>query len=152
MTCPAPAPPGAWAPPDAAQAHVHPALAQNIERRHARGHVQGMVNGREDDANAEADAARALTHGRQGKVRGAIVRPHWAEVMLGKPHAGKPHLLGVGNLLERFIDALGFTLRGPGFGHLNLVKQANTHVILSCCVQGMGAHDGRRGAVQATET
>jgi hypothetical protein len=34
-------------------------------------------------------------------------------------------------LFERFMDALGFAGRGPGFRHLDLVKQANSHRIFS---------------------
>ena len=129
----------------AAQAHVHPALAQNIERRHTRGDVQGVVNGRQDHANAEADAAGTLAHRREGEVRGADMRPHGAEVMLRKPDARKAHLLGVGNLLQRFIDALGFTLGRPGFRHLNLVKQANSHQTVSCCVEALSCVTDARG-------
>src|SRR5271165_2636451 len=47
--------------------------------------------------------------------------------MLGEPHAFEALLLGVGNLLQGFVDALGFTGWGPGFGNLNLVEQANSH-------------------------
>ena len=79
-----------------AQTHVDPALAQNIERRHAGGDVQGVVNGGQDHANTEADAAGALTHRCEGEVGGAIMRPHGAEVMLRKPDARKAQLLGVG--------------------------------------------------------
>jgi hypothetical protein len=132
-----------------AQAHVDPVLAQNIERCHTRSHVQGAVNGGQDHANAEADAAGALAHGGESEVRGAIMRPHGAEVMLRKPDTRKALLFGVRNLLQGFIDALRFTLGGPGFGHLNLVKQANSHQTVSCCVEGIAARDGRRWVVIA---
>ncbi len=65
------------------------------------------------------------------------MRPHRAEVMLRKPHARKALLFGVGNLFEGLVDALGFTGWGPGFGNLNLVKQANSHGTFSCGVQGI---------------
>src|SRR5262245_25320665 len=107
-----------------------------------------MVNRGQDHANAKTDAAGALTDRRQGEVRRAVVRPDGTEVVLGKPHAGKAHLLGVGDLLQGFIDTLGFTLRGPGFGDLNLVKQAKAHRILSCG-SGAWAHttDAASGAL-----
>src|SRR5260370_32812875 len=47
--------------------------------------------------------------------------------MLRKPHALKALLLRVGDLLQRFMTALRFAVRGPGFGNLNLVEQANSH-------------------------
>jgi hypothetical protein len=102
-------------------------MAQNVERRHACRHVQRVVDRGQHHADAEADRAGALTYRRKGQVRGAVVRPNRAEVMLRKPHALEALLLGVGNLLERFMDALRFTGRGPGFGNLDLVEQANSH-------------------------
>src|SRR5260370_14290501 len=48
-------------------------------------------------------------------------------MMRRKPHALKALLLRVGDLLQRFMNALRFAGRGPGFGNLNLVEQANSH-------------------------
>src|SRR5260370_15904611 len=48
-------------------------------------------------------------------------------MMRRKPHALKALLLRVGDLLQRFMTALRFAGRGPGFGNLNLVEQANSH-------------------------
>jgi hypothetical protein len=63
--------------------------------------------------------------------------PNWAEMVLRKPHARKTHLLGVGNLLQGFMDALGFALWGPRFGHLNEVFQSalapDKLVVLELC-------------------
>src|SRR5262249_30325567 len=61
----------------------------------------------------------------------AVVRPHRAEVMFGEPHALKALLLGIGDLVEGFINALRFTAGSPGFGYLNLVEQANSHGTVS---------------------
>jgi hypothetical protein len=85
----------------------------------------------QDYTNAEADTAGALTDCREGKVRGAVVRPNGAEVMLRKPNARKALLFGEGNLFQRFVDALGFAGCGPGFGDLNLIVQANSHGTVS---------------------
>jgi hypothetical protein len=74
-------------------------MAQNVERRHACRHVQRVVDRGQHHADAEADRAGALTDRREGQVRGAVVRPNRAEVMLRKPHALEALLLGVGNLL-----------------------------------------------------
>jgi hypothetical protein len=52
--------------------------------------------------------------------------------MLRKPHALKPLLLGVWDLLQRFIDALRLTGWSPRFGDLDLVEKANSHQIVSC--------------------
>src|SRR6516162_8685387 len=108
-------------------------MTQNIERRHAGGNVQRVMNRGQDDTNAEADAARVLTHRRKGEVRGAVVRPHGAKMMLRKPYALEALPFSKGNLLQCFIDALGFTGRGPGFGHLDLIKQANSHRTVPLC-------------------
>src|SRR5438270_1313407 len=51
--------------------------------------------------------------------------------MLRKPHALKALLLGVRDLLERFVDPLRFAGRGPGFGNLDLIEQANSHGTVS---------------------
>jgi hypothetical protein len=47
-------------------------MAQNIERRHARRHVQRVVDRGQHHANAEADTAGALAHRRKGEVRGVV--------------------------------------------------------------------------------
>src|SRR6185437_3310944 len=111
----------------AAQAHVHPPVAQDIERGHAGRHVQRMMNRRQNDADAQANPAGSLTDRGKRQVRGAIMRPHRTKMMLGKPDAGKALLLGEGNLFQSLIDALGFTGWGPGFGHLDLVEQTQFH-------------------------
>jgi hypothetical protein len=52
-------------------------------------------------------------------------------MVLGKPDAPKTHFFGIGNLLERLVDALRLAVRGPGFRNLNLIKQADSHWIFS---------------------
>jgi len=52
-------------------------------------------------------------------------------MMLGEPHALKPLLLGVGNLLERLMDALDSLEGVQGFRNLDLVEQANSHRLIS---------------------
>src|SRR5215467_5732698 len=82
-------------------------------------------------ADTQADSAGALADRRQGQVRGAVVRPHRAEVMLGEPHALKALLLGIGDLVEGFVDALRFAGWGPRLRNLDLVEQANSHETVS---------------------
>src|SRR6516165_8495734 len=93
--------------------------------------MQRVVDRGEHDPDAEADRAGALADRREGEVGSAVVRPHRAEMMLRKPYALKALLLGERDLLQGFIDALRFTRRSPGFGHLNLVEQANSHGTVS---------------------
>src|SRR5204862_124983 len=89
--------------------------------------VQRRMERRQHNANAEADALGALADRRQRQVGRAVVRPYRPEMVLGKPHGGEAPLLGERNLLERLIDALGFALRGPRFGHLALVEKTQSH-------------------------
>src|SRR6516225_7493362 len=114
-----------------AEPDIDAAMAQNVEGRHALRDMQRMVNGRQHHADAEPDRAGALADRRQGEVRCAVVRPHRAEMMLGEPHALEALLLGIGNLLQGLVDALRFAGRGPGFGDLDLVEQANSHETIS---------------------
>src|SRR5215469_12654279 len=86
---------------------------------------------RQHHADAEADLAGALADRGKRQVRGTVVRPHRAKMMLGKPYARKALLLGKRNLLQRLVDALRFTRPRPGLGDLNLVKQANPHPTVS---------------------
>jgi hypothetical protein len=81
-------------------------VAQDIQCRHARRHVQRMVDRGQDHADAQADAACALADGSKSKVRGAVVRPYRAEVMLRKPHAREALLFGEGDLFQCLVDAL----------------------------------------------
>ena len=115
----------------AAEPDIDPPMAQDVERRHALRDMQRVVDRRQHHADAEADRAGALADRRQGQVRGAVVRPHRAEVMLGEPHALEALLLGIGDLLQGLVDALRFTGRGPGLGNLDLVEQANSHGTVS---------------------
>src|SRR5712691_12863703 len=110
---------------------INPPAAQDVERRHARGDVQWVVDRREDDADPQADRAGALADRRQRQVGGAVVRPHRAEMVLGEPHALKALLFGVGDLLERLMDALRLAGGGPGLGHLDLIEETNSHRIFS---------------------
>src|SRR5712691_628630 len=119
---------------------IDPPAAQDVERRHARGDVQWVVDRREDDADPQADRAGALADRRQRQIGGAVVRPHRAEMMLGEPHALKALLLGVGDLFERLMDALRFTRRGPGFGNLDLVEKANSHRAISLISRRLPAY------------
>jgi hypothetical protein len=98
---------------------------------HALRDVQRMMDRRQHHTDAETDPAGALADRCQCQVGGAVMRPHRAEVMLGKPDAGEALLLGIGDLLEGFVDALRFTGGRPGFWHLDLIEQANAHRIVS---------------------
>src|SRR5215472_4148463 len=93
--------------------------------------MQRVVDRGEHHPDAEADRTRALADRREGEVGSAVVRPHRAKVMLRKPYALEALLLCVWYLLQGFIDALGFAGRSPGFGHLNLVEQTNSHGTVS---------------------
>ena len=106
-------------------------MAQDVERGHARRHVQRVVDRRQHDANAKANLAGALAHRCKCEVGGAVVRPHRAEMVFGKPHARKTLLFGIGNLLQRFMDPLGFTGPWPGLRNLDLVKETNSHGAVS---------------------
>src|SRR5256714_784878 len=108
-----------------------PAVIRAARGRALAGHalrdVQRMVDRRQHDADAEADALGALADRRQCQVRRAVVRPYRAEMVLGKPHGREALLLGKRNLLERLIDALRFALRGPRFGNLDLIEKTQSH-------------------------
>src|ERR1700726_5204099 len=106
---------------------MRPTLGRRFECRHALRDVQRMMDRRQHDADAEADALGALADCRQCQVGRAIVRPYRSEMVLGKPYSGEALLLGERNLLERLIDALGFALRGPRFGHLDLIEKTQSH-------------------------
>src|SRR3954467_8118159 len=60
---------------------------------------------------------------------------------LGKPHAVEALLFGIGDLLQRLVDALRLTLRGPRLRHLDLVEQANSHPTRSA---GCRNHSNRK--------
>ena len=110
--------------------------------------MKRMVDRRQDHADAKADAAGALTDRREGEVRRTVVRPHRAEVVLGKPHAVEALLFGIGDLVQRLVDALRLTLRGPRLRHLDLIEQANSHPARSA---GYGDHsNGERIAQNET--
>ena len=115
----------------AAEPDIDAAMAQNVERRHALRDMQRVVNWREYYTDTKADGAGALADRRKRQVRSAVVRPHRTKVVLREPHAFKALFFGIGDLLQRFVDALRFTVRGPGFGDLDLVEQTNSHGHLS---------------------
>jgi len=110
-------------------------MTQDIERRHACRHVQRVVNGSEDHTNAQANTAGALTDCRESEVGSAVVRPHRAEVVFGKPHTGKALFFGKRDLLQSFVDAFGLTGCSPRFRDLNLIEQADSHGTVSFRIQ-----------------
>src|SRR5262249_45947880 len=77
-----------------AESDINPTAAQNVECRHTLCGMQRMVDRRQHDADAEADALGPLADRRQCQVGRAVVRPYRTEMVLRKPHAGETLLLG----------------------------------------------------------
>ena len=91
--------------------------------------MQGMVYWQQDHAKAQAHRGGVLADGGEHHLRRAAVGPFRQEVVLDKPDALKPHLLGEPYLIDDLPYALVFRLRGGRPGNLYLVEQTEFHAV-----------------------
>ena len=112
-----------------ADAEMQPALAQQVKRGDALGHLDRMVHleGQADDAVADMDSRgapgdegqEALRRGQMGILRQAV--------MLDRPDAIEAHLLGIHALLDDVGEDLGL-VRARRIHHLRFVNDRKFHV------------------------
>src|SRR5262249_4330187 len=113
----------------AAHAHIDTPAAEDVESGRLGSHVQGMVHGQQDDAEAQAHRGGVLADRGKHHLGGAAVGPFREEVVLDEPDALKPHLLGEPHLIDNLPYALVFRFRRGRSGHLYLIEQTESHAV-----------------------
>ena len=109
-----------------------------------------MVHRQQDHAKAQAHRGGVLTDRGEHHLRRAAVSPFRQEVVLDKPDALKPHLLGEPDLIDDLPYALVFRLWGSRPGHLYLVEQTEFHAVFPLSeVHNAHTHSSHRGAAWA---
>ena len=111
----------------AADAQVHPSLAQDIKGGRPRSDVQRVLHRRNCHRYSQPDAGCSLADGSQGNIRRAGVRPFSAELVVSQPDAFEPLLFSKDHLVHHLPMAVIVAAGRPGLGNLYLVKHPDLH-------------------------
>ena len=130
-----------------AHAELDPAVADQVQGRHALGDAGRMIGGQLNDAVTETNILRALAGGTQEYFRRRAVGIFLKEMMLNHPGVVDAEPVRQFHLIERVLEQLLFRTRFPGTGQLQFVENTEFHGRLSLTAAEHAAIDDQLVAV-----